>query len=117
VNACAVKSILTPCSQLLNYREELFAFALKSSGCSAYVGLRGGLIFVIAKIWSRDRRQTFKSCAGVLIIGSAVAIAMVIIRLVGEQRLQRFLNRIMSLKRKPEAKELTGDSLVTDNQS
>jgi hypothetical protein len=105
-----------PCSQFLNHREDLFAFALKSPGCSAYAGLRGGLIFVIAKIWSRDRRQTLKSCAGVLIIGTAIAIAMVIIRLVGEHRLQRFLNRIMRLKRKPEAKELTGDALVTDNQ-
>jgi len=72
---------------------------------------------VIAKIWSRDRRQTIKSCAGVLIIGTTVAVAMLIIRLVGEQRLQRFLNRLVNFKRKPEAEKMAGDSLVPDNQS
>lgn len=72
---------------------------------------------MIAKILSRDRRQTIKSCAGVLIIGTTVAAVIVIIRLVGEQRLQRFLNRIMNFKRRPEAEKLTGDSLVTDNRA
>ena len=72
---------------------------------------------MIAKILSRDRRQTIKSCAVVLIIGTTVAAAIVIVRLVGERRLQRFLNRVLNFKRRPEAEKLTGDSLVTDNQS
>ena len=72
---------------------------------------------MIAKIWSRDGRQTIKSCAGVLIIGTTVAAVMVIIRLIGERRLQRFLNRIMNFKRRPEAEKLTGDTFLTDNQS
>ena len=72
---------------------------------------------MISKIWSRDRRQTIKSCAGVLIIGTTVAVAMLVIRLVGEQRLQRFLIRLMNFKRKSEAEKMTANSLVPDNQS
>ena len=52
-----------------------------------------------------------------MIIGIVVAAAMVIIRMVGEHRLQRFLNRIMHFKHKPEKEKLAGDSLVTNNQS
>ena len=85
--------------------------------CGVTIYLRGGLILVIAKLWSQDRCQTVKSCVGVLIIGTTVALAMVIIRLVGEQRLQRFLIRIIGFKHKPEAEKLTRDSLVPDNQS
>ena len=72
---------------------------------------------MIAKIWSRDKRQTIKSCAGVLIIGIMVAAAMVMIRLVGEQRLQSFLIRVICFKRRSEAEELTADTFVPDNQS
>jgi hypothetical protein len=79
--------------------------------------LRGGLIFVITKIWSQDGRQTIKSCAGVIIIGITVAAAMVIIRLIGERKLQRFLNRILKFKRKPPAENLTADSFLPDNQT
>lgn len=70
---------------------------------------------MILNLWSRDRRHTIKSCAGVVIIGTTMAAAMVIIRLVGERRLQRFLNRIMNLKIKTKADKLTGESLVSDN--
>jgi len=44
-----------------------------------------------------------------------MAAAMVIIRLVGERRLQCFLNRIMNLKIKTKADKLSGDPLVSDN--
>jgi len=70
---------------------------------------------VILNLWSRDRRQTIKSCASIVIIGTTMAAAMVIIRLVGERRLQCFLNRIMNLKIKTKADKLSGDPLVSDN--
>ncbi|MGD9172789.1 MAG: hypothetical protein PVF29_01430 [Desulfobacterales bacterium] len=102
-------------------RGNIFEFAIEVAGRSNYAGanvhLRGGLIFVITKIWSQDGRQTIKSCACVLIIGTTVAAAMVIIRLIGEQRLQRFLNRIMNFKRRPEAEKLTEDAFLPNNQS
>ena len=70
---------------------------------------------MILNLWSRDSRNTIKSCASVVIIGTTMAAAMLIIRLVGEQRLQRFLNRIINLKIKTKADKLTGESLVSDN--
>jgi hypothetical protein len=78
--------------------------------------LRGGLIFVIAKIWSQDTRHTIKSCAGVLIIGTTVAAAMMVIRLVGEPRLQRFLNRLISFKGNTKVEKLADNTFVPDNQ-
>lgn len=72
---------------------------------------------MIAKIWSRDSRHTIKSCVGVLIIGTTVAAAMLIIRLVGEQRLEQFLIKLMHFKRKTDAKKVPVDTLVSDNQS
>ena len=72
---------------------------------------------MITKIWSQDGRQTIQSCAGVIIIGITVAAAMVIIRLIGERKLQRFLNRILNFKRKPPAENLTAESFIPDNQT
>ena len=70
---------------------------------------------MIGKIWSRDRRHTLKSCAGVLLIGATVAGAMLIIRLVGEQRLQHVLSFIF--KRRLKVEKLNSEALVPDNRT
>jgi hypothetical protein len=70
---------------------------------------------VFAKIWSQEGCQTVKSCAAVLIIGTTAAAAMVIIRLIGEQRLQRFLNRVMNFKRRPEAEKVTAKTFLSND--
>ena len=58
---------------------------------------------MIKRIWSCDKCHTLKSCAGVVLIGAVAAGLILIIRLVGEIRLQRFLNFILFFKhRKPE---------------
>ena len=71
---------------------------------------------MIAKIWSRDSRQTIKSCAGVLLIGTTVAVAMAVIRLIGERNLQRFLNKLIRVKHRPQAENLAADFFVSDNK-
>ncbi len=72
---------------------------------------------MIAKIWSRDMRHTIKSCAGVILIGAMAAGAMLIIRLVGERRLQRFLGIFFYLRRRPKADKLTNKAVVPDSQT
>lgn len=71
---------------------------------------------MIKKIWSCDKCHTFKSCAGVVLIGAAVAGFLLIIRLVGEKRLQRFVNFIFSSKRSEPERDLVSESLVPENQ-
>lgn len=70
---------------------------------------------MIGKIWSRDMRHTLKSCAGVLFIGATVAGAMLIIRLVGEQRLQHVLNFLF--KRRSKVEKLNSEAFVPDNRT
>ncbi len=71
---------------------------------------------MIKKIWSCDKCHTFKSCAGVVLIGAAVAGFLLIIRLVGEKRLQRFLYFIFFLRRREPELDLVSESFVPDNQ-
>ncbi len=66
---------------------------------------------MIDKIWPQDRRHTVKSCAGVVLIGATVAGGLLIIRLVGERRFQRFLNMLL-FKRKEEDAELTTEACL-----
>jgi hypothetical protein len=75
-----------------------------------------GRAFLIKRIWFCDKCHTLKSCAGVVLIGAAVAGMLLIIRLVGEARLLRFLNFILFFKhRKPEL-ELVSEGLSPENR-
>lgn len=71
---------------------------------------------MIKKLWSCDKSHTFKSCAGVVLIGATVAGLFLIIRLVGEKRLQRFLNFIFFFKRREPELDLVSESFVPENQ-
>ena len=64
---------------------------------------------MINKIWTCDKCHTFKSFVGVVLIGAAVSGMLIIIRLVGEKKLQRFLNFILFFKRKDAELDLVSD--------
>ena len=72
---------------------------------------------MIKRLWSCDKCHTLKSCAGVVFIGAAVAGMLLIIRLVGEIRLQRFLNFILFIKRREPELDLVSETLVPENRS
>jgi hypothetical protein len=67
--------------------------------------------------WAHNVRLTVQYCASVIIIGLIAAGAMLLIRLVGEQRLQKFLNLLFQYKRKHKSDKLTTESFVPDNRS
>ena len=71
---------------------------------------------MITKGYFTDKCNTFKSCAGVLLIATALAGSLLIIRLVGEGRLQGFLNLLFSFKRKEPELDLASESFVPENQ-
>ena len=73
-------------------------------------------VFLIKRIWSCDKCHTLKSCAGVVLIGAGVAGILLIIRLVGEIRLQRFLNFILFVKRREPELDLVSEVLATENR-
>jgi hypothetical protein len=53
----------------------------------------------------------------VVFIGTAVAAMILIIRLVGEIRLQRFLNFILFFKRSEQELDLVPEALAPENRS
>lgn len=63
-----------------------------------------------------DKCETFKSCAGVIIIAAVLAGAILLIRLVGEQRFERFLYIVLFLKRKEPDPNLASDILASESQ-
>ena len=71
---------------------------------------------MIKKIWFCDKCHTIKSCAGVVLIGMSVSGMLLIIRLVGEKRLQGFLNFILFFKRKRPELDLASKALVPGNR-
>jgi len=72
--------------------------------------------FLIKRIWFSDKCHTLKSAASVVLIGAAVAGMLIIIRIVGEKRLQRFLNFILFFKpRRPEL-DLASKALASGNR-
>jgi hypothetical protein len=77
--------------------------------------LRGGLIFLKGKLWLNDAYRTFKSCAGVVLVGLTVAGAMIFIRLLGERRFERVITVIFFFRRKAKDKKLSSDPFVVDN--
>ncbi len=66
--------------------------------------------------WISDKYTTFKTCAGVFIVAAAVAGSLLIIRLVGERRLQSFLNMFFSFKRKEPNLDLVSETIVSENK-
>ncbi len=71
---------------------------------------------MIKRGWLFDSYNTFKSCAGVFLVVAAIAGGLLIIRLVGETRLQGFLNMLLSFKRKEPDLDLAAESLVPEKQ-
>ena len=72
---------------------------------------------MLKRLWTCDKCHTLKSCAGVVFIGTAVAAMLLIIRLVGEIRLQRFLNFILFFKRREPELDLVAEALAPENRS
>jgi hypothetical protein len=72
--------------------------------------------FLIKRIWSCDKCLTLRSCAGVVLIGAAVAGILLIIRLAGEKRLQRLLNFILFFKRREPKLDLISGALAPKNR-
>ncbi|MEJ2221413.1 MAG: hypothetical protein P8X80_11420 [Desulfobacterales bacterium] len=70
------------------------------------------------RLWYGDACHTLKSCVSVIFIGTVLSAMLVIIRLVGEKRLQRFLNFMLVFKRgeQPEL-ELVSKSLAPQRRS
>ena len=66
--------------------------------------------------WFSDKYITFKTCASVFLITAVIAGSFLIIRLVGEKRLQRFLIMLLSLKRKESNLDLASEVLVSENK-
>jgi hypothetical protein len=72
---------------------------------------------LLKRLWTCDKCHTLKSCAGVVFIGTAVAAMILIIRLVGEIRLQRFLNFILFFQRSEPELDLISEALAPESRS
>ena len=71
---------------------------------------------MLRKSWFSDKYHTFKTCASVILIAAAIAGSLLIIRLVGERRLQNFLNMLFSFKRKEPKLGLASKAFVRENE-
>ena len=71
---------------------------------------------MLKKSWFSDKYNTFKSCASVFLVAAAIAGSLLIIRLVGERRLQSFLNMLLSFKRKEPKLDLASKAFVSENK-
>ncbi len=71
---------------------------------------------MIKGIWSGDKYMTLKSCAAVTILGAAVAAGFLIIRVVGEKRLERFLKFILCFRNKKPSASVTAEVFVSENR-
>ena len=76
-----------------------------------------GGVFLRMSASVRDWCHTVKSCIGIIMIGALAALAMLLIRLVGENRLQHGLNRLIHLRRKSNKDNLSPDHMVPENRS
>ena len=72
---------------------------------------------MINRKWFLDKCHTLKSCTGVVLVGATVAAMILIIRLVGEIRLQRFLDFILFFKRREPELDLVSEALAPENRS
>ena len=66
--------------------------------------------------WFSDTYNTFKTCAGVFIVTAAIAGSLIIIRLIGERRLQSFFNMLFSFERKEPELDLASEAFVSENK-
>jgi len=73
-----------------------------------------GRDFLIKRTWFCDKCHTLKSTAGVVLIGAVVAAMLLIIRLVGEKRLQHFLNFILFFKGRRSALDMASKALAPE---
>ena len=71
---------------------------------------------MLKRSWFSDTYDTFKTCASVFIVTAAIAGSLLIIRLVGESRLQNFLNILFSFKRKEPKLDLASKAFVRENE-
>jgi len=71
---------------------------------------------LIKRLWSCDKCHTIKSCVGVVLIGVFVSGMLLIIRLVGEKRLQGFLNFILFFKRRRPELDLASKAMAPENR-
>ena len=71
---------------------------------------------MLKRSWFSDKYSTFKTCASVFLIAATVASSLLIIRLVGEKRLQNFLNMLFSFKRKEPKLDLASEAFVSENK-
>ena len=69
------------------------------------------------RLWYSDKCQTLKSCAGVVFIGTAVSGMLLIIRLVGEKKFQKFLYCILLLGRRDVELDLVSETLARENRA
>ena len=75
-----------------------------------------GVSILLKRSWFSDKYNTFKSCAGVFLVAAAIAGSLLIIRLVGERRLQSFLNMLFAFKRKQPELDLASEAFVSENK-
>ena len=73
-------------------------------------------MFLINRIGFHDKCHTLKSCTGVVLVGAVVAAMILIIRLVGEIRLQRFLDFLLFFKRRKPKLDLVSKALASENR-
>jgi len=71
---------------------------------------------LLQKSWFADKYSTFKTCASVFLIAAVVASSFLLIRLVGEKRLQSFLNMILPLRKKEPKLDLASKAFVPENK-
>jgi hypothetical protein len=71
---------------------------------------------LIKKIWSCEKCNTLKSCAVVILVGTAMAVALIMIRLVGEKRFQQFLNGTLFFRRSQRNQDLASGAFVSENR-
>ena len=69
---------------------------------------------MLKRSWFSDTYDTFKTCASVFIVTAVIAGSLLIIRLVGEKKLQSFLNIIFSFRKKEPKLGLASKAFVQD---
>ena len=71
---------------------------------------------MLKRSWFSDTYDTFRTCASVFIVTAVIAGSLLIIRLIGEKRLQSFLNVIFSFKKKEPKLGLASKAFVPENK-
>lgn len=66
--------------------------------------------------WICDKYVTLKSAAGVVLICLAVAIMLLMIRVVGEKKLQHFLDFLLFFKRRQSRIRFVSEALMSKNR-